>query len=83
MIPTAKFIADFHRQVIAHAGRTYSKGPGKSEAFAVFVIITSLFLCAIKLSSIGHSRESGYPVFFWIPGRASLARNDNLNAIQN
>jgi len=27
MIPTAKFIADLHRQVIAHAGHTKKAGP--------------------------------------------------------
>jgi hypothetical protein len=29
MIPTAKFIADLHRQVIAHAGRTQEEAVSK------------------------------------------------------
>jgi hypothetical protein len=37
MIPTTKFIADFHRLVIAHAGRT-RKTPGASTP-GVFLIV--------------------------------------------
>ncbi|WP_207383679.1 hypothetical protein, partial [Paenibacillus solani] len=42
-VPTAKPVADFHRQVIAHAGRTYKKDGA------------DLF-CTVFLSSMAHFR---------------------------
>jgi len=35
MIPTTKLIADFHRQVIAHAGRTQKKAVRSKQPFLI------------------------------------------------
>jgi len=39
MVPTAKPIADFHRQAIAHAGRTQTKMAYQSHFLGVKVLL--------------------------------------------
>src|SRR5699024_11343870 len=38
-VPTAKSVVDFHHQVIAHAGRTITKGRRKDSAATFFLTI--------------------------------------------
>jgi hypothetical protein len=50
MIPTAKFIADFHRPVIAHAGRTKKIG----RAIADPALLKSKLLSLVYLLNPYH-----------------------------